>query len=80
MSFSHTFFTFYHFHWLQYIGLIKILFDDHCFIAGIETKTQHAEVYIMFTDTRFDDVVAEIQLVHETFVVPWPWCGAALVY
>lgn len=34
----------------------------------------------MFTDTRFDDVVAEIQLVHETFVVPWPWCGAALAY
>ena len=29
------------------------------------------KVYVMFTDPRFSDVVAEIQLTHETFVVSW---------
>ena len=36
--------------------------------SGSWTQTK---VYVMFTDPRFSDVVAEIQLTHETFVVSW---------
>lgn len=47
---------------------IKIIQINNRFKRPTADNWQDIAVYIMFTDTRFDDVVAEIQLVHETFV------------